>query len=175
MRQGHRIATILILMLCLPSCSTLQSDDPASLAFVIPAGSKLVVRETVPIDHNNTHASIQFGKFISDGGRQDYEVNCRIDFRDFGPREIEPETYRITRSEDGNQWISQPAIMRYYTEVYLESDKDTDIIKMVCQQYGSQTDNHFTVADMQATLGDIARFAYPASSPAAEPDATTIR
>jgi hypothetical protein len=162
-------------MLCLPSCSTLQSDDPASLAFVIPAGSTLVVKETVPIDISNTHATIQFGKFIRDRDRQDYEVNCRIDYREFGPRDIEPETYRITRTEDGNQWISQPAIMRYYTEVHLESDRGTDVIEMVCQQYGSQTDKHFTVADMQATLGDIARFAYPASSPAAEAEAATTK
>ena len=99
----------------------LRSDDPTSLAFVIPAGSKLVVKESFSIDHNNTHATIQFGEFARDNDLQDYEVNCRIDYREFGPREIEPETYRITRTEDGNHWISQPAIMRHYTEVHLES------------------------------------------------------
>lgn len=156
MRQRHLIATIVVL--CLPSCSMLHSSDPASLAFSIPAGSNLVLRETLPIEHNNTHATIQFGKFISERDRRDYEVNCRIDFREFGPREIEPESYRISRSEDGNHWVSQAAVMRYYTEVQLESDRGTDVIEMVCQQYGSQTDNHFTVADMQATLGDIVRF-----------------
>ena len=173
MHRNYLIATIVVL--CLPSCSMLHSDDPASLAFVIPAGSRLVVKETVPIDHDNTHATIQFGKFIRDRDRQDYEVNCRIDFRDFGPRDIEPETYRITRTEDGNHWISQPAIMRYYTEVHLESDKGTDVIEMVCQQYGSQTDKHFTVAEMQATLEDIARFAYPETDTAMEPDSTTVK
>jgi hypothetical protein len=166
MRRNHLIATLLVP--CLSACSMLHSDDPASLAFVIPAGSKLVVKETVPIDNNSTHATIQFGKFIRDRDRQDYEVNCRIDFRDFGPRDIEPESYRITRTEDGNQWISHPTIMRYYTEVHLESDEGTDIIEMVCQQYGSQTDKHFTVAEMQATLGAIVRIAYPATHPATD-------
>ena len=125
--------------------------------------------------HANTHATIQFGKFIRDRDRKNYDVNCRIDFREFGPRQIEPETYRITRTEDGNHWVSQPVVMRYYTEVHLESDKGTDIIKMVCQQYGSQTDKHFTVADMQATLGDTARFDYPAASPATGTDGAKVK
>ena len=48
--------------------------------------------------------------------------------------------------------------MRFYTEVYLTSDKGTDIIKMECQEYGDPIDRNFTVAEMQQALGDLLVF-----------------
>jgi hypothetical protein len=146
--------------LVLGACQMLQSSDPNSLGFSIPNGSKLVLTRSIHIDHGNTHATIQFGKVVDDKDRKDYEVNCGIDFKSFGPREIRPETYSITRTEDGFNWVSEPSIMRFYTEVYLAS-KQTDVIKMVCQQYGDQTDHNFTVAEMQAALGDLLQIKYP--------------
>jgi len=50
--------------------------------------------------------------------------------------------------------------LRFYTEVYLTSNKDTDIIKMVCQIYGDSTDRNFTVAEMQEALGDFITIEY---------------
>jgi len=109
----------------------------------------------------DTHGVIQAGQSIKDDDKNEYAINCRLDFRKFGPRTIEPEKFTITRTEDGSNWISQPSILRFYTEIYLTSNKGTDIIKMVCQEYGDQIDRNFTVAEMQTALGGFITIIYP--------------
>lgn len=103
---------------------------------------------------------MQHGKEVSDNDKNDYAINCRLDLKEFGPRTIEPEDFKIARTEDGRNWVSEPSIMRFYTEIYLSSNKGTDIIKMVCQEYGSQTDRNFTVKEMQDALGDYFSFTF---------------
>jgi hypothetical protein len=142
------------------SCQSMHSNDPNSLFFSIPEGSTLSLDKEMTISSSNTHGTIQAGKLINDDAREFYDINCRLDFKKFGPRTIEPEEFSITRTEDGQNWISQPSILRFYTEVYLASDKDTDIIKMVCQIYGDANDRNFTVAEMQTALGDFINIKY---------------
>jgi len=153
-----KILTLLILVVTLSACASMHSSDPDSLAFSIPPGSVLALNQPVSYASNMTHAVIQFGKEITDNERQFYDINCRLDFKKFGPRTIEPEDFIVTRTEDGQNWVSQPSILRFYTEVYLASNKHTDIIKMVCQIYGDNIDRNFTVAEMQAALGDMITF-----------------
>lgn len=142
------------------SCQSMHSNDPNSLFFSIPEGSTLSLDKEMTISSSNTHGTIQAGKLINDEAREFYDINCRLDFKKFGPRTIEPEEFSITRTEDGQNWISQPSILRFYTEVYLASNKDTDIIKMVCQIYGDANDRNFTVAEMQTALGDFINIKY---------------
>ncbi len=152
---------LLTTLLFLSACAAMQSDDPDSLFFSIPKGSTLSLNKKLDIPHNETHAVIQYGKETTDNKRHDYDVNCRLNLKEFGPRTIEPENFKVTRTEDGQNWISQPSILRYYTEIYLTSDKGTDVIKMVCQEYGDQTDYHFTVEDIEVALGDYFSFTFP--------------
>ena len=147
-------------IITLSSCSSFQSNDPDSMYFEIPKGSTLSLNKKLTIPNNDTHAVVQQGKEIKDKEKNEYAINCRLDVKEFGVRTLEPEDFRITRTEDGQNWISYPSIMRFYTEVYLSSDKGTDIIKMVCQEYGSQTDRNFTVAEMQQALGDVLTFSF---------------
>ena len=118
------------------------------------------LNNSLTIPRSDTHAVVQFGKEIKDRDKQEYEINCRVDFKDFGTRTIQPEDFIITRTEDGQNWVSHPSILRFYTEIYLSSNIGTDIIKMVCQQYGGPIDRNFTVAEMQAALGDFITFKY---------------
>lgn len=151
---------LLLTAVAISACSTMHSSDPDSMYFEIPAGSTLSLNKKLTIPNNDTHAVVQQGKEIKDREKNEYAINCRLDVKEFGVRTLEPEDFRITRTEDGQNWISYPSIMRFYTEVYLSSDKGTDIIKMVCQEYGSQTDRNFTVSEMQQALGDILTFKF---------------
>ena len=151
---------LILITITLGACSSFQSSDPDSLYFEIPKGSTLTLNKALTIPDNDTHAVVQQGKEIKDKDKNEYAINCRLDGKKFGPRTIAPEDFKITRTEDGRNWISEPSIMRFYTETYLSSDKGTDIIKMVCQEYGSQTDRNFTVAEMQAALGDYFTFTF---------------
>jgi hypothetical protein len=153
-----RLTILPVFILLITSCQSLHSSDPDSLFFSIPKGSILSLNKKLTISSSNTHAVVQGGKEIADKDRKDYAINCRLDFKEFGPRTIEPEDFKITRTEDGKNWISQPSILRFYTEIYLTSDKGTDIIKMVCQEYGGTIDRNFTVAEMQQALGDLLVF-----------------
>ena len=144
--------------LILISCQSLHSNDPDSLTFNIPKGSTLSLNKKIMLAHDNTHAVIQYGKETTGKDRQFYDVNCRLNFKKFGPRTIEPETFKITHTVDGTNWIAVGFILRFYTEIYLTSNKNTDVIKMVCQEYGDQADNHFTVKDIETTLGNYFSF-----------------
>ena len=155
-----KIIILTLTLFFLNACTAMQSNDPDSEFFNIPKGSTLSLNKKLDIPHNDTHAVIQYGKETTDNDRHDYDVNCRFDVKEFGPRTIEPEKFKISRTEDGQNWISQPSILRHYTEIYLTSDKGTDVIKMVCQQYGDQTDYHFTVKEIETTLGDYFSFTF---------------
>lgn len=153
----------IILVFLLPlfaSCASMYSSDPNSLYFSIPEGSTLSLNKPLSITASDTHATVQNGEQIDDDKRNDYAINCRLDFREFGPRTIEPQSFTVMRSEDGQNWVSRPSILRFYTEIYLSSDTGTDIIKMVCQEYGGPTDRNFTVAEMQQALGDLYSFTF---------------
>jgi len=156
-----KLFSLVVIITILSACASMHSNGPDSLGFSIPPGSTLALNKHISYASNMTHAVIQFGKEITDAERNFYEINCRLDFKTFGQRTIQPEDFIVTRTEDGQNWISRPSILRYYTEVYLRSNKDTDIIKMVCQIYGDSLDRNFTVAEMQATLGDMITFKYP--------------
>ena len=148
----------LIMPIIISACQTMQSDDPDSLLFTIPHGSTLSLNKTLEISSGKTHAMIQAGKQIAGKERNDYDINCRFELRKFGPRSIEPESFTVTRTEDGQEWFSYPTIRRFYTEVYLQSAKDTDVIKLLCQDWGDRTDRNFTVKEMQQALGDLFTF-----------------
>lgn len=153
-------STLVFITSTLFACSSMQSNDPGSLFFDIPGGSTISLNKKLTIPSNDTHAVIQHGKEIKDSDKNEYAINCRLDVKKFGPRTLEAEDFKIIRTEDGQNWISYPSILRFYTEVYLRSDKGTDIIKMVCQEYGDQTDRNFTVSEMQQALGDILTFKF---------------
>jgi len=146
--------------LLLTACASMYSNNPDSLGFSIPKGSTMSLNKKLTIPHSDTHAVIQDGETTTDHSKNDYAINCRINFKDFGPRTIKPEKFNVTRTEDGTTWVSQPSILRFYTEVYLSSNNDTDIIKMVCQEYGGPSDRNFTVAEMQSALGDYITFIF---------------
>jgi hypothetical protein len=158
--------SLLVTCFTLGACASLQSNDPHSIFFDIPEGSTLSLNKNLPIDESDTHAIIQYGKVTNVNDRYDYDVNCRLDFNKFGPRTIEPEVFKITRTEDGRNAISVGIIFRFWTALYLSSDKGTDIIKMVCQAYDGVAGRNFPVADMQDTLGDYLTINFAGEKPA---------
>ena len=153
-----KILLKILSVLSLAACSTMQSSDPSSLFFDIPEGSTLTLNKKLEIPQQSTHALIQAGKSLAGNNKNEYEINCRFDVKAFGPRTIEPETFRIRRTEDGSEWFSYPTIKRFYTILYLDSDKGTDVLTMECQQWGDGIDRNFTVAEMVEAVGDYFSF-----------------
>lgn len=151
------------LLLC--SCQSMQSTDPSSLSFRIPDGSSLSLNKNLPIAEGNTHALLQAGKVITTADRNDYHINCRFDVRSFGPRTIEPEVFRIRRTESGQQNLSSAGIVRFFSDIFLNSDKGTDVIRLTCQRWGGRIDRNFTFTEMKPALGDYFTFTFPQPEP----------
>ncbi|VAW57547.1 hypothetical protein MNBD_GAMMA07-1475 [hydrothermal vent metagenome] len=144
----------------LSACQTMPSNDSRSLSFEVPKGAVFSLNQKMNIPQLYSHGVVQMGKEIADDDIDDYNINCRLDFKKLGPRIIEPEEFTVTRTEDGTDWVSNSGILRFYTEVYLSSNQGTDVIKLTCQEYGDQLDSHFTVAQMQKALGDFMSFRF---------------
>ena len=153
-------------ILLLSSCQTTQSTDPSQLTFKIPDGSTLSLNNNLEIPADKTHATLQFGKVTTDKERNDYKLNCRFDVKEFGPRTVEPEVFSIRRSESGQEWISQAAgLLRNYTDVFLDSNKGTNVIKLTCQEQGYAKDGTFTISEMETAVDDYFTFTFPGSKP----------
>ena len=155
-----RVFSLPILFL-LGSCQSMHSNDPSSLYFNIPEGSTLILNKDLPIPKGQTHVVIQDGKLTTEKDRDDYTVSCRLDLKEFGPRTIKPETFKIIRVEDGREWFSKPSTMRFYTEVYLKSDKGTDVIALNCEKLGDRFDSNFSVTEMEENVTGYFSFAFP--------------
>ena len=148
-------------VLLLSSCQSMQSSDPSSLSFKIPDGSTISLNKDLDIADGKTHALLQAGKLTTDKDRDEYKLNCRFDVKDFGPRTIKPEIFKIQRNEDGRNMVSEGGIVRYYSDIYLKSDEGTDAIKLTCQQLGYTMDRSASVSEMQTALGDYFTFTFP--------------
>ena len=136
----------------------MQSDDPSLLSFRVPAGSTLTLNKAIEIPAGQTHAMIQSGRLASESGRNQYDLACRLNFRNFGPRTIEPEVFNIRRTEHSEGWESRPNFYFYSSEMLLNSEKGTDIISLECNTWTVPPSFNFSFADMQQTVGDYLTF-----------------
>lgn len=150
-------------LLLLTACQGMQSHDPSLLNFRMPEGSTLSLNKALEIPAGKTHALLQFGELTTESESNLYEVSCRFDLRSFGPRTIEPEVFRIRRTEDGQRRASDAGIWAFFSEIHLDSDKGTDVIMLRCQSWGFAMNWHFSVADMQTALGDYFTFTFAQS------------
>jgi hypothetical protein len=153
-------AILLLVSLALSACQTTQSDDPSSLSFRVPAGSTRALNKVIEIPDGLTHAFIQSGQLITESKRDQYDLGCRLNFKEFGPRTIAPEVFNIRRTEDREGWESRPNFYFYATEVFLDSDKNTDVIKLECDIWAMPPSTNFSYADIQRTLGDYLTFKF---------------
>ena len=155
-----KYAALLLASLALLACQSMQSDDPALLSFRVPSGSTLSLNKVIEIPAGQTHIVIQSGQLSSESGRNQYHLSCRLDLREFGPRVIEPEVFTIRRDEHSEGWESRPNFYFYRSEIFLDSKKGTDIIKLVCNRWAVPPSSNFSFADMQQTLGDYLTFGF---------------
>jgi hypothetical protein len=159
-------ATPLLAALMLSACQSMQSDDPSLLSFRAPAGSTLSLNKAIAIPSGQTHVMIQAGQLTAESKRNQYDVACRLNFREFGPRTIAPEVFNIRRTEEREGWESRPNFYFYATEIFLDSKKGTDVIKMECDTWAMPPSFNFSYADIQQTIGDYLSFTFKA--PASE-------
>ncbi|HFD79666.1 MAG TPA: hypothetical protein ENK05_04635 [Gammaproteobacteria bacterium] len=147
----------LALAVLLAGCQTAATRNPDSPFYMIPSGSKLVLNREIRIPEKQAHVKLQHGRIV--GGVDEYTVNCRFTVKDLGPSTVKPDTFNITRAEAQLEWEMYPSIMRYYRKIYLRSDKQPDVLNLMCQRwdlpYGAV---NVSVPDMREAVGEYFTF-----------------
>jgi len=150
---------LVILAGLLIGCQTAESTNEASVWFKVKPGSKLVLNKSLDIPAGEAHTYLQKGQTSS--AVDNYTVNCSVEVRNPGPGKVRPDTFLITDSSDSQEWISQPDIMRFYKVFQLKSERQPDVLKMVCQDWdGPLAGQSVTIGEVKQAVGDYISFEF---------------
>ena len=159
MSRIRQVGWLLVCAFLLSGCQTAGSTDPASIAFRIPTGSKLVLHKELTIPEGRSHIMLQHGQVAN--AANEWDVNCRFEVRDLGPRAIHPDSFLITRYSSQRAWVNQPTLMRFYKEFHLQSETQPDIMPMVCQDWADpMMGRPVTVQEVEEALGGYFSFEF---------------
>lgn len=132
--------------------NTAAKRDINSPYFEIKPGSKLILHHALEIPAERAHVTF---------GSGNYEGNCEFEVRTLGPGVVQPDTFVVTRSWSDREWISQPNIMRFYRVLRLQSERQPDVLQLVCQDWdGPLLGRNISVPEMRTSLGDTFSFEF---------------
>jgi hypothetical protein len=162
-RVGKGLCGLVIAAL-LAGCHTVGTNDTASINFRIPRDSRLVLNREVTIPAGVAHVVFQHGE--PGPAANEFEVNCRFEVRDLGPRVIQPDSFLITRWGSQREWVNQPSILRFYKVFHLKSERQTDIMPMTCQVWSYPLIGRpVTIRQVQEALGEYFTFEFAKQGP----------
>ena len=152
--KNRDLLVSLIVALLVAGCSyqAAVKRDVNSQFYEIRPGSKLILHRTIEIPAGTAHVTFGSGYY---GG------NCEFEVRTLGPGEVQPDSFVVTRAWSAREWISHPGIMRFYRVIKLHSERQPDVLQLVCQDWdGPLMGRDISVAEMRAALGDTFSFEF---------------
>ena len=150
---------LMAFVIAVAGCRTPATYDVDSFAFIIPKGSKLVLKHKLTIPTGSAHIKFQQGKPV--GGVDEYSVNCQFRVRNLGPQDIQPDTFLITNAGDGEEWVSAPGIRRFFKTLFLKSDEQAEVMTLICQVWATPPwGRSISVPQMREALGDHFSFEF---------------
>ena len=150
---------LLSFVIALAGCRTPATYDVDSFAFIIPKGSKLVLKQKLTIPTGSAHIKFQQGKPV--GGVDEYTVNCQFRVKNLGPQDIQPDTFLIINAGDGEEWVSAPSTRRFFKNLFLKSDQQAEVVTMICQVWSPpRWGRSISVPQMREALGDYFSFEF---------------
>ena len=118
-----------------------------------------MLNKPLDIPSGMAHIFLQKGQLSS--GVDNYTVSCSFEVRNLGPKSVRPDTFLITDSSDAQEWVSQPDIMRFYKVLRLKSERQPDVLKMVCQDWdGPLLGESITVDEIKQAVGSYISFEF---------------
>jgi hypothetical protein len=146
--------------LLLAGCQSMQTDDRSSIWFRVPSGSQLVLNRALTIPAQRAHIMLQHGTAAR--AASEFEVACRFEVRNLGPRIIQPDSFLITGYGSEQEWENYPHTRRFSKTFRLESNRQTGIMPMVCEYYDWPLfGRQITQAQIEEALGDYFTFRFP--------------
>jgi len=150
-----RKTCLLICSFLLLSCQTSPEPD------YISRGDVISLNKSLAIPKLRSHITIQYGEIADEADLNVYEHNSIIENRELGPKTIQPESYTVSKVTYNEEWYSDAgAIIRYFTEIYLNSDnsQQQDLI-LSCQILGNTMEHHsFTADEIKQVTGGYFNF-----------------
>jgi hypothetical protein len=145
---------VIVMAPVLGGCQQLAATkrDINSQFYEIRPGSKLILHRTLDIPAGTAHVTF---------GKGNYEGNCEFEVRTLGPGVVQPDNFIVTRAWSSREWISHPNIMRFYRVIRLQSERQPDVLQLVCQDWdGPLLGRDISVAEMRTALGDTFSFEF---------------
>lgn len=174
------------LLLCcvtfLWSCNTPGDYGQESPYYRYPENGRFVLNQALEIPANWATARLQSGKVVAFGHVQEQEAHCIVELDKVltEPQRIEPDVFTIIRVQRSISELaaasgffiraaftdgSRPTQMFYKTIFTLKSDKQPDVLRMICQsdQYaaGMGIPRHLIVPEIRQALGNIFNLELP--------------
>lgn len=150
---------IMPLGLLLGACQSVATNDRGSIWFRMPPGSELVLNRPLSIPAQRAHVMLQHG--TAAGAASEFEVACRFEVRDLGPRVIQPDSFLITGYGSQQEWENYPHTRRFYKTFRLKSRHQSGIMPMVCEYFDWPLFGRpITQAQIEEALGDYFSFRY---------------
>lgn len=150
---------LLVAVLLVSGCQTSRSNDPDSIWFKVPPDSRLVLNQPLEIPAERAHIMLQHGTAAAAAG--EYDVACRFEVENLGPRTIQPDAFEIRSMSSGREWVNQPYNLRFYKTFHLQSATQADILPMKCGYTDDpRLGRPVTVIQIQEALGTIFTFEF---------------
>ncbi len=164
--------------LLLAACVVSVSNRPDFAHRLIPPGAVLVLEQAIIIPAEHSAVSIQDGRVVQAVDELRPYCTLQVRTRLETSREIAPDRFVVNRTNWGTSTIQAgltPTVaeigfgesgsltrLYYQTELYLRSDRQPDVWRMVCEvdrveAGGLSFDAYLTLSDVRATLKGVFR------------------
>ena len=162
-RSARKGICLLAGLALLAGCQAVATNDTGNINFRIPNGSRLVLNRELTVPAGVAHVILQHGEVGP--AANEFDVNCRFEVRDLGPRVIQPDSFLITRWGSQREWVNEPNTMRYFKTFYLASEHQSDIMPMTCQVWNYPfLGRPVTIREIQEALGGYFTFEFAGQS-----------
>lgn len=173
--------TALTIVLC--GCQTTSSyvGNENSPYYLVPPGSRLILQRPLTIPADQLAVYVQNGQVLPNSQVQHLYPFCKFELARLAPnpRTVQPNDIVITRTvqeiiqgamsaapllarnafgmrADADGAPSGPSIQSFSTRMELRSEKQPDIFRLTCAQWGYPgIDRHVTIAEIRRTLAGV--------------------
>lgn len=176
-----KISVLLPLCLLLTACQTTGPFDENSSFHLLPAGSRLLLKQDLTIPAHSAGVLLQGGHVTSSNAVNRYHPHCRLEVLDvrettqtvaadeFVVQRARQETPMVTHPDTRQAGLRKVSTIGYFdfrTILDLRSPRQPRVRWLTCNQWGDPgLGQHLSVREIRQALGDIFTLSLPATTP----------
>ncbi len=166
---------ILIAGFGLLACVSHPYDEHSEFTRV-PAGSRLILNQSIPVAANSLGVYMQDGSIKPYSAINKYYPHCKFELYTLSDRArtVQPDTFDIVRVMDQTDLSSSratmfaslrtagiysdggPSIVTFTTSMYLKSNTQRDVYRMTCMHWDLINESRYlSIAEMRKAMGNV--------------------